>query len=285
MYRTCMSCKKSLGANEVLEDFPVGRRLAYDSAKGRLWAPRRPEFAAWRYGDQLGERKRKSVISAAAMLGCVGVAALFSAVILAAVPAVVMSPLLFGASAWLHLRPAAKVRVGETGEAGPIMPRSVVKFRALDLQTIQLLPHSGEPGFFVRILKSGRQARFEGKNARRVAAGILPLFNGWGGSARTVQGAVEEIESSGHPSRFLIDVTSRKSRPRGSFGYVRSMPTPTRFALEMALHEERERRALEGELRALELAWKEAEEIAAISDSLLLPARSDEFFRRHGREG
>lgn len=255
MYRTCLSCKKSLGANGVLEDFPVGRRLAFDSAKGRLWAvcrkcrrwnltpleerweaieecerlfrtiqtrvstenigiarhpeglelvrigaPRRPEFAAWRYGDQLGERKRKSVISAAAMLGCVGVAALFSSVILAAMPAVVMSPLLFGASAWLHLRPAAKVRVGETGEAGPIMPRSVVKFRALDLHTIQLLPHSGEPGFFVRILKSGRQARFEGENARRVAAGILPLFNGWGGSTRTIQGAVEEIESSGHPS-------------------------------------------------------------------------------------
>ena len=341
MYRTCLSCKKPLGANEVLEDFPVGRRIAFDSAKGRLWAvcrkcrrwnltpieerweaieecerlfrtiqtrvstenigiarhpeglelvrigaPRRPEFAAWRYGDQLGERRRKSAISAAAMLGCVGVAALFSPVILAAVPAVVMSPLLFGASAWLHLRPAAKVRVGgETDEDGPITPRSVVKFRELDLQTIQLLPHSSGPGFFVRILKRGRQARFEGEDARRVAAGILPLINGWGGSTRTIQGAVEEIESSGHPGRFLIDVTSRKSRPRGSFGYVRSMPRPTRFALEMALHEERERRALEGELRALELAWKEAEEIAAISDSLLLPARSDEFFRRHGREG
>ena len=52
----------------------------------------------------------------------------------------------------------------------------------------------------------------------------------------------------------------------------------------MALHEERERRALEGELWVLEQAWKEAEEIAAISDSLLLPAGTDEFFERHGRE-
>lgn len=39
----------------------------------------------------------------------------------------------------------------------------------------------------------------------------------------------------------------------------------------MALHEEQERRALEGELKALEAAWRRAEEIAAIADDLLLP--------------
>ena len=37
MYTTCMFCKKPLGANEVLESFPVGRRLAFDAARGRLW--------------------------------------------------------------------------------------------------------------------------------------------------------------------------------------------------------------------------------------------------------
>ena len=41
----------------------------------------------------------------------------------------------------------------------------------------------------------------------------------------------------------------------------------------MALHEETERAAMEGELTALEDAWKEAEEIAAIADDLLLPTR------------
>lgn len=39
----------------------------------------------------------------------------------------------------------------------------------------------------------------------------------------------------------------------------------------MALHEEAERRALEGELAALELAWRDAEEIAAIADDLTVP--------------
>ena len=37
MYTTCMFCKKPLETNEVVETFPVGRRLAFDSAKGRLW--------------------------------------------------------------------------------------------------------------------------------------------------------------------------------------------------------------------------------------------------------
>jgi hypothetical protein len=37
----------------------------------------------------------------------------------------------------------------------------------------------------------------------------------------------------------------------------------------MALHEESERRALQGELAGLEAAWREAEEIAQIADSLL----------------
>ena len=55
-----------------------------------------------------------------------------------------------------------------------------------------------------------------------------------------------------------------------------------RLALEMALHEEQERRALEGELKVLEAAWKAAEEIAEISDNLLLPEGTNEFLEQHG---
>ena len=48
----------------------------------------------------------------------------------------------------------------------------------------------------------------------------------------------------------------------------------------MSLHEESERLAMEGELSALEDAWKEAEEIAEISDNLLLPSGVMEAMRR-----
>ena len=38
MYSTCLHCHRALGRNDALEEFPVGRRFAFDSAKGRLWA-------------------------------------------------------------------------------------------------------------------------------------------------------------------------------------------------------------------------------------------------------
>ena len=46
------------------------------------------------------------------------------------------------------------------------------------------------------------------------------------------------------------------------------MPLPVALALEMALHEETERRAMEGELAMLEALWREAEAIAEIADRL-----------------
>src|SRR5829696_6237805 len=128
MYSTCLFCQASLGKNEAIEHFQVGRRLAFDAAKGRLWVvcrkcarwnltpleerweaieecerafsstrmrvstdnvglarlseglelvrigkPQRPEFAAWRYGDDFGRRHRRYVaytgIAAVAVLG------------------------------------------------------------------------------------------------------------------------------------------------------------------------------------------------------------------------
>ena len=104
-----------------------------------------------------------------------------------------------------------------------------------------------------------------------------------GGKKRTVQSAVSEIEHHGHPDDFLADlVTGDRFRgKKGVPGYIDKMPAPTKLALEMALHEEQERRALEGELWRLERAWEAAEEIAAISDSLLLPTETGDFIEKH----
>ena len=37
MYTTCLFCNESLGTNDEIELFPVGRRIAFDAEKGRLW--------------------------------------------------------------------------------------------------------------------------------------------------------------------------------------------------------------------------------------------------------
>src|SRR5918992_336935 len=37
MYSACLFCNANLGENDQLPTFPVGRRIAFDEAKGRLW--------------------------------------------------------------------------------------------------------------------------------------------------------------------------------------------------------------------------------------------------------
>ena len=335
MYQTCIFCNRPLGSNQMVEHFPVGRRLAFDEAKGRLWVvcrkcrrwnltpleerweaieecerlfratrmrastenigiahhseglelvrigePLRPEFAAWRYGDQLGERRRRQ-IGAGVVGGPVG-AILYN--VLAPLGGLVLAPIVFGAVYLAQRHPAAKVRIGDPSPGAVVTPKNIAKFRTHDLETIRFLPHEHEPGFRVEVRQGGRMAGFEGEDAGRVAGAILPFVNQWGATRRTVGDAVAAIQSHRHPSRFLSAVAHEQHTDRrGRVGYVKSMPKLTRLALEIALHEEQERRALEGELWVLEQAWKEAEEIAGIADNLLLPAGTDEFFERHGR--
>ena len=38
MYSTCIFCTADLGRNDSIEEFPVGRSLAFDAWRGRLWA-------------------------------------------------------------------------------------------------------------------------------------------------------------------------------------------------------------------------------------------------------
>ena len=317
MYSTCIYCNKSLGANEILEHFPVGRRLAFDAAQGRLWVvcrrcerwnlspldarweaieecerafsgtrvrvssdhigmarlreglelvrigqPQRPEFAAWRYGDQFGRRRRRYIMVGAGVTVAIG-----------AVAAGAM---------------AAGVGFGSFGGFWGNIPnlinamRSVkfktedgtlVKVRGTDFaQTKFVGSTAGDPRV---VIGKGRKARvFHGPDALRAASKLLPAINSAGGSKRTIGSAVEVLErergSDAFLHRYLGEHPDR--RDDKAIPTVAKLAAPTRLALEMALHEESERRAIEGELYLLEVAWKEAEEIARISDNLLVTA-------------
>jgi hypothetical protein len=63
-------------------------------------------------------------------------------------------------------------------------------------------------------------------------------------------------------------------------GRLSTIPIEARLALEMVTHEDDERRALQGELAALEERWKEAEEIAGISDNMFLPSSVTDWMSR-----
>ena len=78
---------------------------------------------------------------------------------------------------------------------------------------------------------------------------------------------------STNPTRRTLFGNGPSSRDQGREVCVTA---PTRLAVEMALHEENERRVLAGELVRLEHAWVTEEELASISDNLLLPDSTDE---------
>ncbi|MGH7626250.1 MAG: hypothetical protein ACREOJ_13155, partial [Gemmatimonadaceae bacterium] len=328
MYTTCIFCHGGLGTNEVVEPFPVGRRLAFDPARGRLWVicrkcgrwnltplderweaieecerryratplrvsteniglaklaeglelvrvgkPMRPEFAAWRYGDRFGRRRRHAVLMGGAGAAVAVVAA---PVALASAPVVVLGYMV----PWLTLpytelkdyvqlqRVVARVRDG----------RHTLTVRARDLRDSALIVNEpGEEPVLDLAHDHGRRL-VTGPSALRVTAALLAGSNMLGGSRRDVREAVGRIEAVGDPAHFFV-AASRLSRRAGgrvmakmrSIGALNLSPVE-RLALEMALHEETERRAMEGELAMLEDAWREAEEIAAIADSMFLPA-------------
>lgn len=64
---------------------------------------------------------------------------------------------------------------------------------------------------------------------------------------------------------------NRESGSEDKLATLNNLSSEHRLALEMASQEDLERRALEGELELLEEAWREAEEIAAISDNMFVP--------------
>ena len=329
MYQTCMFCKKPLGANEVVEAFPVGRRLAFDPAKGRLWVvcrtcqrwnltpleerweavetceklfrgtrirtsseniglarhpeglelvrigkPLRPEFAAWRYGDQFGRRRRRTYAYLTGMSA--GFAAWGLMGTAGSLVGILGLNVLIYTDLWRTYGPSVRFRPSDG------WPRRMSRLNAL--HTL-IRPDSSDAGFLVGVSRGILRPRetewFAGDDARRAINAILPAVNHEGGSLKTVQSAVSEIESHGHPERFVHQAVLRwrEYRRRGTLGHLICMPH--RLAFEMALHEEEERRALEGELWRLEQAWREAEEIAAIADDLLLPEGASGFVDRH----
>ncbi|HEU4993304.1 MAG TPA: hypothetical protein VFT29_00710 [Gemmatimonadaceae bacterium] len=356
MYSTCLFCNQPLGTNEVIEHFPVGRRLAFDAAKGRLWvvcrkcerwnltpleerweaieecerlftATRmrvstdniglaklreglelvrignalRPEMAAWRYGDQFGRRRRKHLLVSGALIAGVG-------------GIVVLGPItgILGIGGWgtwqiinqLHHayqdgRVRARVRLPDN--------ETLVRVRKRHLDKVAVVRADDDWALSMPIPRkqqtstSGQIAIYKGPNALMAAAKLLPAINESGAKAPEVQDAVRLVTDVSEPAQlfrrytpgteFSGSMSTGGMRRRrggivdGSAHVLTSLPKEVRIALEMASHEEHERRALEGELALLEAAWREAEEIAKIADDMFLPASAADRLRELKQKG
>ncbi|HEX9108837.1 MAG TPA: hypothetical protein VF832_16440 [Longimicrobiales bacterium] len=321
MYSTCLFCNKPLGSNEVVEAFPIGRRLAFDGSKGRLWvvcrscerwnlspleerweaietcerlfsgtrlrtsteniglarlpeglelvrigAPQRPEFAAWRYGDQFGRRRRNMYIRVGLGLGAMVLLNVGGA---AAGIAIGGFSGVFGSMGMRIIQGNPEDVVAKV----PLSDGRLLKVRRRRLKSVNLL--EAPDGGLQLQLPEGKRDRIlvTGADAQRAMELLLPAMNRRGGSRRTVGEAVKLLEDAGDPARYVAHVARFATQKEAKA--LRSLPYEARLGLEMATHEDSERRALEGELARLEEEWRQAEELAGISDTLLQPTWMD----------
>ena len=328
MYATCLYCTTNLGANAVVETFPIGRRLAFDSAKGRLWVvchrcerwnltpieqrweavetcerlfrdarkrfateniglarldegldlvrigePLLPEFAAWRYGDQFGQRRKGAVIRVSAL----GTAAV--ALVVGSLP---LGALALGTFGILRAAEAVARRIKETKLVARV-PRSdgeTLTVLGGHLPFAQIKTDLGSrTGWQLELTHLDGTDRMHGEHAMNAVALIMPTITGNGATAHKVNRAIKRLEVHPDPVGYLRSIaaiSSHTSRP-GHAGSLTSLPVDMRMAIEMAANEENERYILAGEMGLLEMAWEDAEEIAAIADDL---AVSPEVVRR-----
>jgi len=341
LFSACIFCQSKLGENESVDHFPVGRRLAFDAARGRLWVvcrkcerwnlsplderweaiedcerlfratrlrvstdniglakiaeglelvrigePLRPELAAWRYGDQFGRRRRRTV--AYASLGVAAGMGFF-----------VAGPIVGGLAgfSWVgyngfhaamdaYQRRRVRARLTVPGRDQPIAVRRdqishialVQSYQGWGLRVSFEEEEVTRSAVIPWIRWKDRQESsvlVTGDEALRAAAKLLPAVNASGASRRDVASAVDLLTENPEPSRLFAKYAS--SAPSWNTGqYLSHLSRPVLLALEMASHEEGERRALDGELHLLESAWREAEEIAAIADGLFLPPETND---------
>jgi hypothetical protein len=341
MYKTCIYCQRNLGSNQVVEYFPVGRRLAFDQDRGRLWVicercrrwnlsplderweaieecerqfrdasdrfstdniglarhgeglelvrigrPQRSEFAAWRYGKQFLKRRIRQLIEIGAKIAAASVMVSFGVY--------AVGPILAQQEDKIVAR--VKTQGGKRLKVTLKDAKKAKMIRAPDTEDgwhLNLPNHLKERdwGIFGRYGKGKPTTEIlQGGFAVRAAARILPKINQFGGSNTQVRDAVRMIEEARGPDLFFASAAAEPGEQNPGFFFpvdatrISKFDSTVRLAMEMAAHEETERRAFEGELALLEESWREAEEIAAIADRLLIPESVENWIRDQKRK-
>ncbi|HET6231078.1 MAG TPA: hypothetical protein VFE05_13475 [Longimicrobiaceae bacterium] len=360
MYSACIFCSAKLGRNESVEEFPVGRTLAFDAVKGRLWAvcgscgrwnlapiherweavetseklfadarlkvqsenvgmaklrdgtrlvrigrAEAHEVAGWRYGALYRSRHRTA--ARAARLGTLAMGGAWLAQ-MAGGPVYTVAAGAGTVALCLWSRRLVRKTVHRVTPAGD---SQAVTVRRRDLPGAGLRTEGGKLVLTLDVWVDGceepRRVLLRGAQARETLARAMVYVNRPGAPAPVVSRAVDGLAESGGAERYLAHTAARQrillpglqaagtgSDPFGvragvtalAFALGHSFASPPApgtadaappsgllradeaLGLEMALHEETERRAMAGELVMLEIAWRDAEEIARIADAL-----------------
>lgn len=325
MYRACIFCSSDLGANEAVETFPVGRSLAFDAEKGRLWAvcgrcarwnlapieerweavedaerlfrdtrlrvqsenvglaklrdgtrlirvgkALPGELAVWRYGRRMQGRR-------AAYVAVAGVAL--------AVPVAVAASFVTEFAAGMLVSLGLMKALLLAAESRPrLQSRSLLPYTGVDVDVFDLRKARFTFTFYGEVSvelpdRDEDEARLvdgswrdgalvpSAEYAQALLRRGMVQINLAGAGTGQVRTAVNLLAASGSAERFLHRAAADRA-PLDDAGLDRWVRRARLLAVEMAVHDELERRALDGELAALEAAWRDAEEIAGIADRL-----------------
>jgi hypothetical protein len=336
MYRSCIFCSAPLGSNDSIERFPVGRSLAFDAEKGRLWAvcgrcarwnlapieerweaiedaerlfrdtrlrvqseniglTKLPdgtrlvrvgraldgELAVWRYGRMLRRRRMRyrgeAGLRTAHAVG-IGLAA---GVVAASAGSLLVGPVGavagFAVAKAVHMITDRRPRL----DTRPLVPYADIEVTAQALQEARFAfsftgevsvevdqkiraPYEEEPG---QVTWLHERLVLPAAHARAVLRRGMVALNAPGAPPEAVRAAVSLLAASGSAEGFLHQAAVERL-PVHDAALPPGRRTLRMLALEMAVHDELERDAMQGELSALEEAWRQAEEIAGIADRL-----------------
>jgi len=320
MKAACLHCHAKLKANDVIEAFPFGRRVAYDPAKQRFWvvchkcgkwsmAPLAddaratvveqlerwwrgssqhytaggigvgrhsdmfsvvrigeatwPEFASWRYAEAIHRRNViqswRSGASGAFLIGTVAAGWMPPA---SALSLAIVFPLSRQLWPQMYLRDRKGICRVPTSEG----TRELV--RSKHLADMEIERTSG--GWVLNTMHDNGTATLDADEGIRALSYALGRINYIGANRKTVEAGLKIVDESGGPVA-MVEKAARVAPAKGSAAHAMlpRYPLPTRIALELASREMRERHELENELAILAHEWREAEEIAEISDRLL----------------
>lgn len=347
MFKSCIHCLADLGTNRLLPAFPVGD-IAYDVAKGRIWAvcrgcgrwtlapleerwealeqaerawrgaglsrvagdevamARLPEgnriirvgkstdsgLALWRYGRLLRRRTVPGVLEQvadssaryAAVLAALTVTPALGASLLTTGGLVAGVVLIVDLPRRLYWRRQARQILLRTEGRDPRLIRLVDTIGArltlddqgkmavrLETEVLDEIRTSLRWTTGVQPIRESLTLR--GEPALRLLRRLMPFVNRRGASRTQVEAALAAITLAGGPDEFMLAIAQKSYGVGGRRGHrprkaPRLVPVLDSIAFELALQESSERRAVRGELRTLQEDWREAEEIAAIADSL-----------------
>ena len=334
VFSTCLFCHAHLGQNVEIESFPVGRRLAFDAARGRLWVvcrkcrnwnlspleqrweaveacerlyratvvrvstdniglatlphgldlvrvgkPLRPEFAAWRYGSRMRRRRLRDAGAFAGSMLTTG-----AAMAVGAVAAMVgVTATVTGSHAMrnglLHSLEQTEARIAFSRILAHVRtPEGTLQpLRFSHVARLEIVASAIDSSWLFRVAHSDGVTDFKGAQAVQVAGNLLSRLNHDGGSSSQIREATRRIADAGDADRYIRASSAlRGTRRRKNAIFwnddvgVLGLTSTERVALEIAVHEDAERLAMQGELTALEDAWRDAEEIAAIADGMFV---------------